>query len=152
MQHPVWRVAGERHREAVRRAATHCSRLPLYAADGARAIWGTADAIWDALGDPSDDFNWYSKRAILSGVYGAVALYWLNDDSEDKAATWAFLDRRIDGVMRFEKMKASVNNNPLGRLMMTGPNWLMNRIRKPGGPVETGAPVDLPGGTTRRTP
>lgn len=135
----------ERHRESVRRAAALMA-LPTNAATSARLIWETADTIWTALGDPSQDLNWYSKRAILGGVYSATLLYWLGDESEGRASTWAFLDRRIEGVMRFEKTKAAINANPLGRLLMTGPNWLASRIRKPGSkPVETGTPVDLPG-------
>jgi ubiquinone biosynthesis protein COQ9 len=53
----------------------------MHAADGAKAIWGTADRIWTALGDTSDDLNWYTKRATLSAVYGSTVLYWLGDDS-----------------------------------------------------------------------
>ncbi len=120
----------ERHREAVRRAAALFA-LPIYAADGARAIWGTADAIWDALGDVSEDANWYSKRAILAGVYSATALYWLGDVSDGAHKTWEFLDRRIDGVMRFEKFKAQLNGNPLGRVAMAGPNALARLVRAP---------------------
>ncbi|MEL6979673.1 MAG: COQ9 family protein [Pseudomonadota bacterium] len=134
----------EERREAVRKAASLFA-LPVYAADGARAVWGTADVIWEAIGDPSDDLNWYTKRAILSSVISATTLYWLGDESEGREASWAFLDRRIDSVMQFEKVKAAVNKNPLGKLLMTGPNWVASRIRKPGGPRETGAPSDLPG-------
>lgn len=97
-------------REVVRRGSALMS-LPQNAPEGARLIWGTADAIWTALGDTSDDVNWYSKRAILSGVYGSTVLYWLGDNSEAQAATWAFLDRRIDDVMRFEKVKAQVRDS-----------------------------------------
>ncbi|MEO1328571.1 MAG: COQ9 family protein [Pseudomonadota bacterium] len=132
------------HREAVRKGAALYA-LPIYAADGAQAVWETADHIWTALGDPSDDLNWYTKRAILSGVYGSTVLYWLGDESLGSENTWAFLDRRIEGVMRFESLKRAVNDNPLGRLLMTGPNWLASRVRKPGAPVDTGTPVDLPG-------
>lgn len=133
----------EPQREAVRRAAALFA-LPIHAADGARAIWETADAIWTALGDPSEDLNWYTKRAILSGVISASTLYWLNDDGEGRVASWAFIDRRIEDVMRFEKVKSAVNANPLGKLAMAGPNWLARKIRKPGAaPVD--APSDLPG-------
>ncbi len=135
----------EPHREAVRRAASMMA-LPTNAATSTRLIWETADTIWTALGDPSEDLNWYSKRMILGGVYSAVFLYWLGDESEGREKTWEFLDRRIEGVMRFEKTKAAINANPLGKLLMTGPNWLASRIRKPGSkPVDTGTPVDLPG-------
>ena len=124
--------------EAVRRG-TALFALPLYAADGARALWCTADAIWVALGDASDDVNWYSKRATLSAVYAATVLYWLGDDSLDHAETWAFLDRRIANVMAFEKAKAAFNANPLGKALMTGPLAFFDRIRAPH------VPQDLPG-------
>jgi ubiquinone biosynthesis protein COQ9 len=117
-------------RELVRRGSTLFA-LPQHAADGARAIWGTADAIWTGLGDTSDDLNWYSKRASLSAVYGATVLYWLGDDSTDHQATWDFLDRRIENIMQFEKAKAAVTGNPLGKALMSGPFKVLERIRAP---------------------
>ena len=117
-------------RELVRRGTTLFS-LPIHAADGARAIWGTADRIWTALGDSSDDLNWYTKRATLSGVYGATVLYWLGDDSTDHQATWDFLDRRIEQVMHFEKLKASFRENPLGKAWAAGPGKILESIRAP---------------------
>ncbi|MGB3554364.1 MAG: COQ9 family protein [Jannaschia sp.] len=120
----------DENREAVRRGMTLFS-LPMHAADGLRAMWGTVDAIWDALGDTSDDVNWYTKRATLSGVYSATILYWLGDQSEGNRETWAFLDRRIDDVMRIEKIKAQVRKSPLAGRLMAGPNLLLDRIRAP---------------------
>ncbi len=117
-------------KEAVRRG-TALFALPHLAADGAKAIWGTADAIWTALGDRSDDYNWYSKRATLSGVYGATVLYWLGDDSEGHAATWAFLDRRIDEVMQVEKAKKTVRENPVLSRALSGPAWVLGKIKAP---------------------
>lgn len=117
-------------RELVRRGSTLFA-LPQHAADGAKAIWGTADAIWTALGDTSADLNWYSKRASLSAVYGATVLYWLGDDSTDHQATWDFLDRRIENIMQFEKAKAAVTGNPLGKALMSGPFKVLERIRAP---------------------
>jgi hypothetical protein len=101
------------HRQGSGAAGQRAFALPQYAADGARAIWGTADAIWEALGDASDDYNWYTKRATLSAVYGATVLYWLGDESPENRDTWAFLDRRIEDVMRIEKVKAEVQKNPV---------------------------------------
>lgn len=130
-------------REAVRRGATLFA-LPMYAADGAKLIWGTCDAIWDALGDTSDDVNWYTKRMTLAGVYSSTVLYWLGDESPDHSATWAFLDRRIDDVMQIEKLKAQARKSPTVSRLMTGPNWLMSQIKAP-----TRFPkVDLPGSWT----
>ncbi|HLG47846.1 MAG TPA: COQ9 family protein [Reyranella sp.] len=75
-----------------------------------KLLYRTVDAIWYAAGDTSTDFNFYSKRALLSGVFSSTLLYWLNDRSPDDEATWAFLDRRIADVMRFEKLKADVTS------------------------------------------
>jgi ubiquinone biosynthesis protein COQ9 len=94
------------HREALRRALAILA-LPGNIAAAARLAWRAADRIWRLAGDTATDFNHYSKRAILVGVYGSTSLVFLDDSSEDLAATHAFLDRRIDDVMRFEKFKAS---------------------------------------------
>ena len=125
------RIEAAEDREAVRRGTTLFA-LPPYAALGTRALWNTADAIWTALGDTSDDINWYTKRATLSGVYGATVLYWLGDDSPDTRDTWAFLDRRIEDVMRIEKVKAQMRKTPFLKQAMEGPDWLMSRLRRPG--------------------
>jgi ubiquinone biosynthesis protein COQ9 len=113
------------HREAVRRAATLLA-LPISGAAGARALYRTVDAIWRAAGDTSTDFNFYTKRAILAGVYSAVAVAWFGDGSEDYADTWAFLDRRISDVMQIEKAKASVQK--IGALL-PDPVALLGRLR-----------------------
>lgn len=128
-------------KEAVRRGTTLFA-LPMHAADGAKAVWQTCDAIWTTLGDTSTDVNWYTKRATLSGVYSSTVLYWLGDDSPGQQATWNFLDRRIDDVMRIEKIKAQVNENPLLSKLMTGPNWLLSHVKAP---VRTPDLGDLPG-------
>lgn len=128
------------HKEAVRRGTSLFS-LPQYAADGAKLIWGTADVIWETLGDSSDDYNWYTKRATLSAVYGSTVLYWLGDTSPEHEATWAFLDRRIENVMQFEHLKAQVNNNPLASRLFAGPAWMLSKIKKP----MTMPDPDLPG-------
>ncbi|QDY70219.1 COQ9 family protein [Qingshengfaniella alkalisoli] len=99
------------NKEAVRRAVTLFS-LPTLAPDGTKAVWDSVDLIWRTLGDRSDDVNWYTKRATLSGVYGSTLLYWLGDDSDGNERTWDFLDRRIDNVMQFEKAKARVKALP----------------------------------------
>ena len=111
-------------REAVRSALVVMLR-PANAGMAATTLWRTADAMWRAAGDTATDFNHYSKRAILGAVYSVSLLYWLDDDSDGHAATWEFIDRRIDGIMAFEKAKARVTGvmdilpNParfLGRL------------------------------------
>ena len=135
-------VAGS-DREAVRRGATLFS-LPIHAPEGARLIWGTADAIWNALGDASRDCNWYTKRAILSGVYSSSVLFWLGDESEDGAATRAFIDRRIDNVMQFEKTKAKLRDNKLATALFAGPKAILDRFAAPSA-RPSNLPVGFPG-------
>jgi ubiquinone biosynthesis protein COQ9 len=93
------------HKEAARRAAALLS-LPMNAGLAAKLMYASVDAMWRAAGDTSTDFNFYSKRTILAGVYGAVLVRWFNDTGEDEKDTAAFLDARIENVMQFEKFKA----------------------------------------------
>lgn len=134
------RIAAIDDKEAVRRGASLFA-LPHMAADGARLVWGTADRIWEAVADTSRDVNWYTKRMTLSGVYSSVVLYWLGDDSLEGQATDAFIDRRIDDVMQFEKFKASVRKNPFLK-PVTGPlARMLSSVQAPNKMPQ----VDLPG-------
>ena len=97
------------HREAVRRAvAVHA--LPFNAPRALRSLYGTVDAIWTGIGDTSTDFNFYTKRALLAGVYSSTLLYWLDDYSDGFTDTWAFLERRIEDVMRIQKARGRVDD------------------------------------------
>lgn len=98
-------MAGEE--EAAARARARLL-LPDALDRGSRLLWASSDMIWRAIGDQSTDFNFYSKRTILSGVYASTLATWLEDTDLDKAKTRAFLDRRIDNVMQIEKAKAQV--------------------------------------------
>lgn len=118
------------HREAVRRGAALLA-LPIYAPEGARAIWETADTIWTLCGDDATDYNWYTKRMILASVYSATLLYWLGDTSPGAERSWEFLDRRIGDVMRFEKTRAELGNNPLVRAALWGPMQVLKHVRPP---------------------
>jgi ubiquinone biosynthesis protein COQ9 len=97
------RMAGQE--EALRRAQAVMA-MPQNAAKALKLGWRSADAMWRLAGDTATDYNHYTKRAILAGVYAATLAAFVGDESEGKADTRAFLDRRIDGVMRFEKAKA----------------------------------------------
>jgi ubiquinone biosynthesis protein COQ9 len=92
-------------REAVRRALAIFA-MPQNAPLALRMSWRTADLMWRIAGDTSTDFNHYTKRMTLGAVYGSTLLVWLDDQSEGWMDTAAFLDRRIDDVMKFEKWKA----------------------------------------------
>ncbi len=93
------------YKEAARRLSFALA-WPGRAGQGPRLVWRTADRIWRALDDPSTDFNFYSKRTILSGVLASTYARWFTDDTADHSETMAFLDARIANVMQFEKLKA----------------------------------------------
>lgn len=95
-------VAGRE--EALRRALAIMA-MPLNVRVALKAGWHSADVMWRLAGDTATDWNHYSKRAILASLYGATLAVLVNDESEDKAETRAFLDRRIEGVMKFETIK-----------------------------------------------
>ena len=97
-----------RDREALRRAQAIMA-MPLNLAKAARLGWRAADRMWRLAGDTATDFNHYSKRATLAAVYGATLLVFLDDESDGWAETRAFLGRRIDGIMRFERSKQQWN-------------------------------------------
>ncbi|KRB82686.1 RpsU-divergently transcribed [Sphingomonas sp. Root710] len=99
------------HPDALRRALAILAR-PANMARAARLCWRAADAMWRAAGDSSVDAAWYTKRATLAAVYSATLMAWMDDDSEGFADTRAFLDRRIDDVMKVEKLKARLKPDP----------------------------------------
>jgi ubiquinone biosynthesis protein COQ9 len=96
------------HKEAIRRAAALLA-LPSSARAAAGCTARTIDLIWHLAGDRSADFSWYTKRAILAGVYGGVLLFWLRDTSEEDADTLAFLDRRLADVGRIGRLRGRLS-------------------------------------------
>jgi len=119
-------IAG--HKEAERRALSLVA-FPQHAALGLKALSRTVDLIWRAAGDTSTDFAFYTKRATLAAVYSATVLHWIADTSEDDADTWAFLDRRIENVMAFEKAKLRVKDKIGSAPSLAS---ILSRLRYPG--------------------
>ena len=98
------------YREAVRRAIGFYA-MPWNVAAGMQALYATVDAMWKAAGDTSTDYNFYTKRLLLSGVFTSTVSIWLDDTSDDFADTEAFLRRRIENVMQIEKAKAKAREH-----------------------------------------
>ena len=116
------------HKEALRRALSILA-MPQNVALGVKLGWRAADVMWRAAGDTATDYNHYTKRAILGSVYAATLSVFMNDESEDQAETRAFLGRRIEGIMRFEKAKAKWTAGPgVG----FSPARFFGRLRYPG--------------------
>jgi ubiquinone biosynthesis protein COQ9 len=124
------------YREAIR-AALALSPLPPYVGDSLRGGYNTVDAIWRAAGDRSTDYNFYTKRGLLAGVYAATVLYWLNDRSEGCAETWRFLDRRIQNVMEIPKLQKRIAD---GLRRLPDPRRLFTRLRESASTVRRRAP------------
>lgn len=118
-------VAGRE--EALTRALAIMA-MPQNVVATAKLGWRSADRMWRLAGDMATDYNHYTKRAILAGIYAATLNVFARDDSEDKAETRAFLDRRIDGIIRFEKTKAQVFRAPDERFSVTR---FLGRLRYP---------------------
>jgi ubiquinone biosynthesis protein COQ9 len=114
-------------REAVRRALAILA-MPQNVPLALRISWRTADLMWRIAGDTSTDFNHYTKRMTLGAVYGSTLVVWLNDDSEGWIETAGFLDRRIEDVMKIEKLKAQWRGSSDQRLSLSR---FLGRLRYP---------------------
>lgn len=115
------------HTESLRRAQGILA-MPQNAAKALSLGWRAADTMWRAAGDTATDYNHYTKRATLGAVYAATALIFVNDESDGLADTRAFLARRIEGIMRFEKAKARLTSSS-GRHF--SPARFLGRLRYP---------------------
>ncbi len=113
--------------EAVRRAMAIMA-MPQNVLRALQMGWRSADIMWRLAGDTATDYNHYTKRAILAGIYSATLAFFINDDSDGKQATYAFLNRRIDGVMRFEKAKAKLTG---GNRELPSLTRFLGRLRYP---------------------
>ena len=98
------------HREAAKTAVAYLA-VPLYHGQAMRLTSRTVDLMWKLAGDHSTDFNYYTKRLSLGALYSATFFYWLSDESENYADSWAFLDRRIADLLNFEKTKSKVRSS-----------------------------------------
>jgi ubiquinone biosynthesis protein COQ9 len=114
-------------REAIRRALAILA-MPQNVPLALRISWRSADLMWRMAGDTSTDFNHFTKRMTLGAVYGSTLVSWLDDGSEGWAETGAFLDRRIDDVMKFEKFKAEWRGSSERRLSV---RRFLGRLRYP---------------------
>ena len=113
--------------EALRRALAIMA-MPQNVARSTKRGWQSADLMWRLAGDTATDYNHYTKRAILASIYAATIAVFVDDTSEDKADTRAFLERRIDGVMQFEKVKAKWLNPERETFSLTR---FLGRLRYP---------------------
>ena len=90
------------------------SMLGLYAlhpVHATKTLYQTVDAIWRIAGDTATDWNYYSKRLLLAGVYSSTLMYWLNDNSQNNEKTWQFLNKRLAEVGKFGKTVGQIKTS-----------------------------------------
>ncbi len=83
--------------------------LPQNLVLGGRLSWESADHLWRWAGDTATDENHYTKRALLAGIVSGATAVRLTSGRD---AALAFVDRRIDNVMSFEKWKGRTTFRP----------------------------------------
>ena len=123
-----FRLDAVRGQEESLRRALAIMAMPSNVPQALKMGWHSADVMWRLAGDTATDYNHYTKRAILASIYAATLAVFVDDDSEEKADTRAFLDRRIEGVMRFEKTKAKWLNADRDTFSVTR---FLGRLRYP---------------------
>ena len=115
----AWLDALEPDREAVRRAANR-GFLPWQAGSALARTWKTADFVWEAAGDTSEDYNHYTKRGLLAAVVPSIVLYWLDNppraDLEDR------IDRRLAQASGLGRNFGRFAKPLLDLLPASGPN------------------------------
>ncbi len=114
-------------REALRRALAILA-MPQNTLAAARMGWRAVDLMWRLAGDTATDFNHFTKRMTLGAVYASTALAMLDDETSELTDTRAFLERRIDNVMQFEKLKADVKSRGIHRPSLSR---FVGRLRYP---------------------
>jgi ubiquinone biosynthesis protein COQ9 len=67
-----------------------------------------SDLMWSCAGDSSTDFNFYTKRAILSKVFTRTLIYFISDQSKNNEKSWDFLDDQIEKVMKIGEVKMKI--------------------------------------------
>ena len=114
-------------KEALRRALAIMA-MPQNAVRALQLGWHSADVMWRLAGDTATDYNHYTKRLTLGSIYAATLAVYVDDTSPDHQLTRAFLERRIEGIMKFEKAKARLLRP---RDEQFSPARLLGRLRYP---------------------
>ena len=108
--------------EPATRSWTGFLALPPNIPLGLRLAWESADVLWRWAGDTATDENHYSKRALLAEILISTLAIRLTGGTE---AAEIHLERRIAGVMSFERWKARANLGEVGSRLA----GLLGRLR-----------------------
>lgn len=114
-----------RYREAIRLGLAYLL-LPWHQAAAWSSLYQTVDGVWYAIGDQSVDFNFYTKRLTLAGIYSSTLFYWLQDSSDNHEKTWEFLNKRLQDTARIPKIRQQLKS---ARQHFPSPFRLFNKLR-----------------------
>ena len=69
-----------------------------------KQLYKSVDIIWYIAADNSTDFNFYTKRMILAGIYIRLMLFFFNNN--DLIKLEELLDKDLKRVLKIPKLKA----------------------------------------------
>ena len=69
-------------------------------------LYNSVDQLWFIAGDSSTDFNFYTKRLILSGIYSRVMLFFFNNNNQEELEN--ILDESLKRVSRIPEIKSKL--------------------------------------------
>ena len=79
--------------------------------------WDFANQTWNIVGDTSTDYNYYTKRSLLFGVYSSATLHYLYDHSINHNKTREFIRASLDKIVSIGKASKTckIENLPIIR-------------------------------------
>ena len=69
-----------------------------------KQLYKSVDQIWFISGDSSVDFNFYTKRLILAGIYSRIMLFFFNNDNQVDLEK--ILDEDLKRVSKIPEIKS----------------------------------------------
>ena len=69
-------------------------------------LYNSVDQLWFIAGDSSTDFNFYTKRFILSGIYSRVMLFFFNNNNQEELEN--ILDESLKRVSKIPEIKSKL--------------------------------------------
>ena len=70
-------------------------------------LYKSVDQIWFIAGDTSVDFNFYTKRLILAGIYSRVIFFFFNNNNQKLLED--LLDSNLRRVSKIPELKTKLN-------------------------------------------
>lgn len=112
------------YKEAIRKLVKN-NYTPSNLSNSLKMLWKTSDDFWYKAGDISTDYNYYTKRFLLSCVYSSSLLHWLSDDSKGNDSNSSFVTKEIAKILKlgnikghFEKINEKISKIPFLRLII----------------------------------